>query len=360
MNARRRQAARRNWPANLYQNSSGYLWFKNPITGKSAGLGTDLQKAIRMVKAANLKLEAVAAERDLLAATSSGGIVTLASRCDEYEKEFAVGKINTVKSLKTQLNAIRASELSAKPIDQFTPKDAANMIKTAVEKRGARMAQVMRARMRDVFRDAMLHGLVQSNPIDVVLNPKSTVTRARMTEQDFWSIHEHAPRWLKNAMLLALHTGQRKSDVIEMQFEHCKDGFLWVTQMKTGTKLKIDLAQNLGDVTLQSVVTQCRDKAVSRFMVHFPAETYQHKRGAKVSIRALDAAFATAREKAEIAVPEGTTPTTFHEIRSLSARLHSKAHGKDYAQALLGHKSASMTELYKDVRGQQWIEVKAG
>jgi hypothetical protein len=51
VNARRRLAARRNWPANLYQNSDGYLWFKNPLTGKSAGLGTDLQKAIRDVKA---------------------------------------------------------------------------------------------------------------------------------------------------------------------------------------------------------------------------------------------------------------------------------------------------------------------
>lgn len=359
MNARRRQAARRSWPANLYQNSSGYLWFKNPITGKSAGLGTDLQKAIRMVKAANLKLEEAIAERDLLAATSAG-TVTLASRCHEYEKEFAVGKLNTVKAVKTQLNAIRASELSRKPIEKFTSKDAAEMIKAAVETRGARMAQTMRARMRDVFRDAILHGLVQSNPVDVVLNPKATVTRARMSEHDFWSIHAHAPRWLQNAMLLALHTGQRKSDVIEMQFEHCKDGFLWVTQMKTGMKLKIDLAQSLGDATLQSVVTQCRDKAVSRFMVHFPAETRSHKRGAKVSIRALDSAFATARDKADIDVAEGTTPTTFHEIRSLSARLHSKAHGKDHAQALLGHKSASMTELYKDVRGQQWVEVKAG
>jgi integrase len=359
VNARRRQAARRNWPANLYQNSSGYLYFKNPMTGKTAGLGNDLKKAIARVNVANLQLEKVKAERDLIAATSSA-VVTLASRCDEYEKEFAVGKANTVKVVKSQLNAIRGSALSKKPIDEFTSKDAADMVKQAVEARGARMAQTIRSRLRDVFRDAILHGLVQTNPVDVVLNPRSTVKRARMSESDFWAIHKHAPRWLQNAMLLALHTGQRKSDVIEMQFEHCKDGYLWVTQMKTGMKLKILLSTVLKESSLQSLITQCRDKAVSRYLVHFPAETRSHKRGSKVGVRALDDAFAKAREKSEIAFAEGTTPTTFHEIRSLSARLYSEAYGKDFAQALLGHRAASMTELYKDVRGQQWVEVKAG
>jgi len=360
VNARRRQAARRNWPANLYQNSSGYLYFKNPLTGKTAGLGTDLKKAISMVKVANLKLEAVKADRDLLTATAMNGVVTLAARCDDYEKEFAVGKINTVKALKTQLNAIRASELAKKPIAEFSSKDAADLIKKAVEERGARMAQTIRTRLRDVFRDAILHGLVQANPVDVVLNPKAVVKRARMSESDFWAIHEHAPRWLKNAMMLGLCTGQRVSDIVVMQFEHCKDDYLWVTQIKTGMKLKIPLSTTLRDITLQSLVSQCRDKAVSRYLVHFPAETRSHKRGSKVGIRALDDAFSKAREKAGIDAAEGTTPTTFHEIRSLSARLYSEAYGKDFAQALLGHRAASMTELYKDVRGQQWVEVKAG
>ena len=48
-------------------------------------------------------------------------------------------------------------------------------------------------------------------------------------------------------------------------------------------------------------------------------------------------------------------PPSFHEMRSLAARLHS-AEGRD-AQALLGHKSSKMTDLYRDSRGTEWIEV---
>ncbi|WP_429499494.1 phage integrase Arm DNA-binding domain-containing protein [Robbsia andropogonis] len=53
MAARRRIASRRHWPANLYKNSRGYFYFRNPVTGKTFGLGTDLQNAIEQVNAVN-------------------------------------------------------------------------------------------------------------------------------------------------------------------------------------------------------------------------------------------------------------------------------------------------------------------
>lgn len=53
---------------------------------------------------------------------------------------------------------------------------------------------------------------------------------------------------------------------------------------------------------------------------------------------------------------EGKTPPSFHEIRSLAARLYNDQ-GID-AQALLGHKSADMTAVYRDTRGAEWTEVK--
>jgi enterobacteria phage integrase len=57
-------------------------------------------------------------------------------------------------------------------------------------------------------------------------------------------------------------------------------------------------------------------------------------------------------------VPAKKTPATFHEIRSLSARLYADAYGENFTRALLGHKSARMTALYRDSRGQEWTEVK--
>ncbi|BAO92012.1 bile acid sodium symporter (plasmid) [Caballeronia cordobensis] len=133
MNARRRQAARRNWPENLYQNTTGYLWFKNPMTGRTLGLGHDLDIAIKKVKRANLELARMQEEQNLIALTSEGR-KTLADHCVAYEEEYTKGKKkNTETAIKSQLKAIRQDSRSAKPIDQFSPKDAADLIKDAEE-----------------------------------------------------------------------------------------------------------------------------------------------------------------------------------------------------------------------------------
>lgn len=363
MNARRRQAARRSWPANLYQNSNGYLWFKNPLTGKTAGLGHDLALAIKKVKRANLELARIQEEQNLIAMTSEGK-KTLREHCAEYEVEYTKGKkTNTVIAIKSQLKAIREDKRSAKPIDQFTPKDAADLIKDAEENRGATMAGSIRTRLRDVFRDAITHGLIEAgkNPVESVLKPKIEVVRMRMTEEMFWAIFDKAAhQWLKNALLLALLTGQRVSDICKMRFDDVRDGFLWVDQQKKSgkTKIKIPLSVSLGEHSVGSVISQCRDDVVSRFLIHHRSGRYAHMRGKQVPYSTLNNEFIDARALANIEVPEGLTPTTFHEIRSLTARLHAEENGEKFTQALLGHRSKAMTELYIDVRGQQWIEIK--
>lgn len=43
-------------------------------------------------------------------------------------------------------------------------------------------------------------------------------------------------------------------------------------------------------------------------------------------------------------------PPTFHEIRSLAGRMHEAEYGREFAQHLLGHKSAKMTAKYLDSR----------
>lgn len=361
MNARKRQAKRRNWPDNLYQNSSGYLWFRNPLTGKGAGLGTDLQAAIKKVKRANLELARIREEQDLLALTSEGA-VTLAERCTAYEAEYAVGKKNTVLAIKSQLNAIRGDIVAKKPLDQIAPKDAAELVKRAVDERGPTMARTIRSRLSDVFRDAITHGLVERNPVESILKPKVVVRRMRMTEEMFWKIFEQLEHsWAKNASLLALVSGQRLGDILAMRFEDVKDGFLWVDQQKLSgrVKLKIPLSTRLGEHSIESVVAMCRDGYVSRYLIHHAEGRYSSKHGKPISRAALQREFGLARDKAEIVMPEGTTPTSFHEIRSLSARLHAESNSPGFAQALLGHSSAAMTEMYRDYRGQQWVEVKA-
>ena len=71
----------------------------------------------------------------------------------------------------------------------------------------------------------------------------------------------------------------------------------------------------------------------------------------------LNSAFAEGHDgaAAKLGITFGRQPPSFHEQRSLAARLR-KLEGRD-AQKLLGHRSATMTDLYPDSRGAEWIDV---
>jgi len=48
---------------------------------------------------------------------------------------------------------------------------------------------------------------------------------------------------------------------------------------------------------------------------------------------------------------DGRTRPSFHEIRGFSERSYKEEFGADFAQAILGHKSAQMSAGYDGVRG---------
>ena len=163
-------------------------------------------------------------------------------------------------------------------------------------------------------------------------------------------------------MMLALVTGQRREDITNMKFADFKGGYLHVAQGKSGgeTKLQIDGAIRLSKVgvSIAEVVAGCRDLIVTRYLVHYTESVSTAKPGGKVRAVTLSEAFQRARERAGIVAKEGRTPPSFHEIRSLSERLYKEEFGADFAQAILGHKSAPMTAKYDDLRGG-WKTVKA-
>lgn len=65
--------------------------------------------------------------------------------------------------------------------------------------------------------------------------------------------------------------------------------------------------------------------------------------------------FVATRKASKLEFEEN--PPTFHEIRSLAGRLYEKEKGKEFAQKLLGYKSAIMTKKYLDPRGKEYVLV---
>lgn len=372
MAARRRQASRRSWPPNLYQNSAGYYWFKHPVTKKTFGLGSDFKMASAKVRTVNAELERRKGDSELMDRIDADG-TTVAQWCDTFEADYKTAadrKPSTLHTVHHQLNAIRSAPFASKNIADVRTVDISTWIKK-MAKSYPTMASLVRTRALAVFRAAEANGLIEvgKNPVAPTDKPRVIVARARMTLDDFNAILKKVRgadgmRWMENAMLLALVSGQRREDLVKMQFAQVRDGFLWVIQSKGKSghesKLRIPTAVCLPAIsmTLDDVFRQCRDAIVSKHVIHHTRHIARSKPGAPLTSDSLTNVFAQYRDNAEIEAPEGKTPITFHEIRSLSARLYAEAYDEDFAQALLGHKSGRMTALYRDSRGQEWTEVK--
>ena len=199
----------------------------------------------------------------------------------------------------------------------------------------------------DLFNQAMNYGWIDRNPAASVKAPLCRVQRKRLTFGNWQDLRahaeEHMPAWVSNMMVLALITGQRRSDLVKMQFDDVWDGHLHVEQAKTGTRLALPLALRLDvlGLTLGEAIEKCKNANV-------PSDYLLRKNnGGRLADASLSARFEEAR-KAVLPSAEGI-PACLHECRSLSERLY-RAQGLN-TMVLLGHKHQAMTDIYNDDRG---------
>lgn len=365
MNARRRDSKRKNWPANLYQKVDGYFWYKNPETGRTKGLGHDRVKAFDEARAANAVL-ANKKDSTLVDWVSGISAKTLRECALEYEKAYIAEHTaeNTVKQMKSSIRFICAADFADKRVDKVTTQEVAAFIKATELERGPRAAHQRRIALRDIFFQAEADGLIKrgENPVTVTKAPKTTIMRDRLSLEQFLEIRKHADGWLLNAMNLAIVSGQARAEISSAAFADFKDGFWYCNRGKTGAKIRIPLLLRLNAVglSLEDVLKQCRDRVVSKYLIHQVRTSARAKAGAKIQMDAISKEFAAARERAGIIPQDGKEPPSFHEIRSLAGRLYEKEYGAAFAQKLFGHKSASTTAVYIDARGSDWIDVAVG
>ncbi len=347
-----------------------YWRYKHPVTGKFHSLGTDETEATTIAIEANKRL-AEQNTRQILAlsdkiATSKGKAITAITWLDRYwqiqEERLATGDIkkNTYKQ-KAKPVALLKERVGMKLISAVDVRDIAQILDEYISEGQPRMAQVIRSVLIDVFKEAQHAGEVPPghNPALATKQPRRRITRQRLNLNEWQKIFDIADanhKYMGNAMLLALITGQRLGDISRMKFTDVWDDHLHIEQEKTGSKIAIPLALRCDAInwSLREVIARCRDYAVSPYLVHFLHSTSQAERGAQVKARTLTMNFSKARDKAKIDWGDGT-PATFHEQRSLAERLY-EAQGID-TQKLLGHKSPNQTAQYHDDRGKDWVKV---
>lgn len=347
-----------------------YWRYKHPVTGKFHALGTNEAEAIAIATEANTRL-AEQRTRQILAisdriATCKGKAITTSTWLDRYQAiqddRLKSGdiRLNTYKQ-KIKPVSLLKERAGMKLISAVDVRDIAQLLEEYISAGQPRMAQVVRSVLIDVFKEAQHYGEVPPgyNPALATKQPRRKITRQRLSLEEWQKIFDIADashRYMGNAMLLALVTGQRLGDISKMKFSDIWDDHLHVIQEKTGSKIAIPHSLRLNAInwSLRDVVARCRDYAVSPYLVHFFRSTSQAERGAQVKSNTLTMNFSKARDLAEIDWGDGS-PATFHEQRSLSERLY-KEQGID-TRKLLGHKTQQQTDRYHDDRGKGWSKV---
>lgn len=350
-------------PPNLYRktdkrNGVTYYSYKDVVSGRTFGLGTDKAQALREAMAAN---HAAAIRPMLQERIEAKPVRAFSLWLARYREIFAERELSasTVSNVGMRINRLEAL-FGALDIGEVSTLKIADYLTGMAKEGKAQMSRAMRSLLSDVFMEAVAAGWVAINPVDVTRAARVKIKRERLTLEIWQEAYAQAKQpWLKRAMELAVLTGQRRDDIASMLFKDYSDGHLHVIQSKTGQRLRLSGSiklESLG-LDLESTIKRCRDRVVSQHLVHHSRQVSRAMPGQSLMLDTLSSAFAATVKKAMAAlgIELDGTPPTFHEQRSLAARLHA-AEGRD-PQALLGHKSAKMTDMYRDIRGAEWIDV---
>ena len=270
---------------------------------------------------------------------------------DEYDKILSERELKPkTREIKAYLIKVIRREIGNKFISDIIPPNIAKIIKIYIDQDKSPSAKSMYHLLKDVFREAYAQGWNDKNPTDPIKCPKVVVKRSRMTLTEFKKILNEAEKTgnevMHKAMMLALVTGQRRSDIAVMKKTNIKRNHLLIDQYKTGTKIALPVKLECKKVktSLRDII----DSSNNDYLISINNEP--------VKLDSITNQFSRLRDRVFKRDYWTGNPTTFHEIRSLSERLYREQ--KIDTMTLLGHKSQAMTDRYNDSRGREWRYLK--
>lgn len=356
MSPRRRKDINRGLPPNLRVRSGYYSW-RNPETAEEFGIGRDRRDAVCQAIEANAVL---ASKRLTLVDRLSGKPKSWSAWCDVFEgiigeRDF---KPNTRRQRKSQLKRLRTVFEADRPAAKITTMDCSSAVDAIQAEGKHRSAQAFRNFLVDCFDRMIAKGWRTDNPARVLDEVRVKVKRARLTFEVFMALYSKTQIVrLRNALALALVSGQARESVAGAKFTDCHDGCWFNERGKTGARIAIplDLRLDCFGMSLEDVLRQCRATGVvSRHLVHETDRGKGRRLGKAIHVDVLTREFTA--ELAKLGLSWGDKePPTFHEVRSLACRLY-KEQGNVNAQELLGHRDARTTLVYADGRGE-WVRV---
>lgn len=152
-----------------------------------------------------------------------------------------------------------------------------------------------------------------------------------VSDTEFANVRARAEPAIGDAMDLALLTGQRPSDLLPLTRHDIRDGVLWISQVKTGTRVGIRVEGELKSV-LDAILTRARRVPSMQIIAD--------AKGQRLTYQRLRAGFARARGDAD------------WQFRDLRAKAATDSGDLKQAQQLLGHASEATTAgVYRRLKG---------
>ena len=185
-----------------------------------------------------------------------------------------------------------------------------------------------KALLSDIINKAREWGYTDApNPCQGVKGFKESGRDRYVTDAEFRAVWDQAGQTLRDAMDMALLTGQRPADVLKIQRADIHDGALWIVQNETGAKRAIEVTGELAALV---------DRINARPRVRLSAWLIQDDGGQPLGTFAMRSRFDKARKAAGVSF----------QFRDLRAKAATDTGDLAHSQKLLGHRNREMTEHY--------------
>lgn len=254
-------------------------------------------------------------------------IRTFAAISQRYEQE-----VIPTKARRTQADNLKELErlravFGRVLIDAIKP----HHVRAYLDKRGEQAkarANREKALLSHIFNKAREWGYTDgTNPCQGVKGFKEAGRDRYVSDSEFQAVWDNADQTLRDAMDLALLTGQRPADVLKIQREDLHDGALWIVQNKTKAKRAIELTGELATL-IERINTRPRER-LSAWLI-------QDDDGKPLGTFGLRSRFDKARKLAGVDF----------QFRDIRAKAATDTGDLAHSQKLLGHRNREMTEHY--------------
>lgn len=315
-----------------------YYRYRHPYKKDAKGrpvefaFGKDRKEANKAARIANNRLVEEVNLADLV--TGNAGL-TISQTIDRFIKEYPKLQSWAASTKKEHLRRLEKykSDIGHHPITIYTMQEMSDYL-DGYQGDGRKQCRNL---LIHLYRFAVSKGIVPVNLAENTLaTPAQKRQRGRMSLEQYRKIHANAPAWLQNAMDIALITLQGRNEITNMKFTDIKGDHLYVIRQKTKEHTEHAYLEIGIGKELEKVIKRCRGLAISKYIIH--------RRTKQVSNDVLTRSFKTVRDNV---FPKLKNPPTFHEIRSLGGRLYlEQGYPKEYVQALMGHATVGMTDVY--------------